>query len=112
MRQAGRIAGWLLAVGMPQAGQSRTQHPEWRLPPDDPRSEVSPLTPDWTAWVVEEMDAARGLAPLPAGPAPDDIADPHAGNPQLHAPTYQQIWDATNALASLFQTVHRLSGAG
>lgn len=112
VRQAARIARWMLDVGMPQAGWTRNSNAALGLPPDDPRSAVSPLGEDWAAWVVEEMDAARGLAPVPHEETPDDIIDPHAGRPELHTLNYQQIWDATNSLAILFQTASRLAAAG
>lgn len=108
IRQAGRIAGWLLEVGMPQAGLLRARAAHWngQYPPDDPRSQVSPLTADWTAWLLEEIDAARGFAPLPMGePSPDDIEDPHVFGQAMHDIAYRQLWDATNVLASLMHVV-------
>lgn len=109
IRQAGRLARWLLASGMPQAALERAvDEAAWagRYHPDDPRASVSSLGQQWSGWVIEELDAARGFAPFPVGEiAPDDIPDPHEGDPSLHALSYQQIWDATNSLVTLMQVV-------
>ncbi len=100
VRQAGRIADWLVDSGMIAAGRERAAidgpvgagpggdgaeagppvspeadvraqpHGEWadRFPPDDPRRDVPALPADldqrW-AWLVDEMDAARGRAAAP-----------------------------------------------
>lgn len=100
--QAGRISNWLLGVRMVAAGRGRAvEGPDWRsrFPSDDPRGQVSPLSGNRDAWVLEELDAARGLA----GTGVDDIEDPHVLGPQLHPGVYRQIWDATNALVTLLK---------
>ena len=82
VRQAGRIADWLVESGIVQAERERGRRPEeaaaWveRIPPGDPRRDRNALADDperrWP-WLVGEMDAARGLPGLPGGsePAPD-----------------------------------------
>ena len=43
---------------------------------------------------------------MPAGDlSPDDVEDPHEGDAGAHPGGYRQIWEATNALASLLQVV-------
>lgn len=79
VRQAARIADWLVASGMVDAAREMGQGPEpakgWaeRFPPGDPRRDVRALPDDresrWR-WLVGEMDAARGLAGLPGGTEP------------------------------------------
>jgi protein-tyrosine phosphatase len=77
VRQAARIADWLDEAGMLDAARQRAATPEgWseRFPPGDPRREVLPLPQDPDArwgWLVEELDAARGVvsaAVLGVGP--------------------------------------------
>ena len=100
--QAGRISRWLLGARMVEAGRGRAvEGPGWRshFALDDPRGQVSPLNGNRDAWVLEELDAARGLA----GTGVDDIEDPHVLGPQLHPGVYRQIWDATNALVTLLK---------
>ena len=102
MLQAGRIASWLLHMEMVQAGRGRAAvGPDWRhrFAVDDPRGQVSALDGNRDAWVLEELDAARGLA----GSGGDDIADPHVDGSELHPGVYRQIWDATNALVTFLQ---------
>lgn len=102
MLQAGRIARWLLHTEMVQAGRGRAAvGPDWRrgFAVEDPRGQVAALDGNRDAWIVEELDAARGLA----GTGPDDIPDPHVGGPELHPTAYRQIWDATNALVTLLK---------
>ena len=79
VRQAGRIADWLVASGMVAAAREKGQEPEpaegWaeRFLPGDPRQDVQAMPDDlaqrWD-WLVGEMDAARGLAGLPGGAEP------------------------------------------
>ena len=79
VRQAARIADWLVASGMVAAAREMGQGPEpaegWseRFPPGDPRRDVQALPDDrdgrWD-WLVREMDAARGVAGLPGGAEP------------------------------------------
>jgi protein-tyrosine-phosphatase len=100
--QAGRIARWLLHAQMVEAGRGRAVvGPDWRgrFPVGDPRGQVSALDGNRDAWVLEELDAARGLA----GTGVDDIRDPHVEGPELHPEVYRQIWDATNALVTLLK---------
>lgn len=131
--QAGRLAEWLVSSGMLEAAQKRAQDPQgWaqRFEQGDPRLFVVPLptageqTP---AWLVSELDAARGLAPAAAVAEPqgrfrrrkdaeaihpDDIPDPHELGPGWHEPAGQKIADATAELALLLRTICGPSGAG
>jgi protein-tyrosine phosphatase len=67
VRQAARIADWLDEAGMLDAARQRAASPDgWsdRIPPGDPRRDVLPLPQDLHArwgWLVEELDAARGV---------------------------------------------------
>lgn len=101
--QAGRIARWLLNADMVQAARGRAAvGVDWRrrFAIEDPRGQVCELDGNRDAWVIEEMDAARGLA----GTGVDDIEDPHVGGrPEIHAVVYRQIWDATNSLVTLLK---------
>jgi hypothetical protein len=78
---------------------------------------------DPTAWLVAELDAARGMAPAAPDPAPprrrwrqsgqpsvhpDDIPDPHELGPQWHDPSAQQI---LAGLAPLLDLVEQVQGA-
>ena len=74
IRQAGRIADWIVDSGIVAAGRERSgsgEGPEaWAeaFPLGDPRRDVPPLPDDPAArrlWVVAEMDAGRGLAGAP-----------------------------------------------
>ncbi|MGB8021981.1 MAG: hypothetical protein WCF04_12190, partial [Candidatus Nanopelagicales bacterium] len=82
IRQAGRIADWVLAEGMVDVARDRAaveREPRqpgggWqdRFDLGDPRAHVAPL-PDqrdarW-AWLVGELLAGRGMAPADAGPS-------------------------------------------
>jgi protein-tyrosine phosphatase len=77
LRQAGRIADWIVDSGIVAAGRERSAAGEdpaaWaeRFPAGDPRRNVQVLPDDladrWV-WVVGEMDAARGLAGVPLSP--------------------------------------------
>lgn len=115
--QAGRLAQWLLDIGMLEAAAQPGEHP-----PEDPRAHVTPLPPPGQrdAWLVAELDAARGLAPVPVVPAdgrrwrrnapdpphPDDIPDPHVLGPQWHGPAAEGI---AAALTPLLEVMRRLS---
>lgn len=94
LRQAGRIADWLVAEGMVGAGRERAADPAgWdaQVPPDDPRREVAPMPRDparrW-AWLVEEMDVARGVV-VSVGPPPRDARD---GRPQTGVRRPERRW--------------------
>jgi protein-tyrosine phosphatase len=74
IRQAGRIADWIVDSGMVAAGRERLaaggEGGAWaeRFAAGDPRQDVQALPEDLAgrrAWVVSEMDAARGLAGAP-----------------------------------------------
>jgi len=130
IRQAGRLAGWAVANGIVPAALARagTTDADWsqQYPADDPRHFVAALPADQEgrgAWVAEELDAARGLVPLPAEPAPvktsrwrrkateevqthpDDIPDPHELGEQWHEPAYRYLQEGTAQLADLLAEV-------
>lgn len=139
MRQAGRICEWMLSHGMIEAGYYRALSPngwESRFPAEDPRGAVAPMPFGGDAvdgWFVEEMNAARGMPPLPHHPqahearklwhrshssatSPDDVVDPHAtGVPQDHVLAYEQIREAVYWLGAALLDVQRrqaLAAAG
>ncbi len=131
--QAGRLAAWLVSSGMLEAAQERAADPQgWteRFEEGDQRLFVVPLpeageqTP---AWLVAELDAARGLAPAPAPaepqgrfrrrkggdePHPDDIPDPHELGPGWHEPAGQKIAEATAELELVLRTICEPPAAG
>lgn len=75
IRQAGRIAAWMLEAGIVEAGRERRAAEAsgtavgWadQFAPGDPRADVPALPADlddrWR-WLVGELDAARGMAQL------------------------------------------------
>lgn len=121
IRQAGRLAQWLLEEDLITAARQRDNAPDgWseRFADGDPRQYVMPLpaaADRRAAWLVAELDAARGMAPAlvtpgpPPGrwrrrrdeqaPHPDDIPDPHVLGAQWHGPAAEQIAQATAPLA-------------
>lgn len=129
IRQSGRIADWMLGTGIvPAAAQRRGMtEAQWaeHHPRDDPRHFVTPLPTEPAErghWLAEEMDAARGLVPLPpisapekpsrwrrkadaSEPHPDDVPDPHELGDKWHDPAYQYIAEATERLAALLGEV-------
>lgn len=132
IRQAGRICEWLTSQRMTEAAYHRARQPQgWggRFQTGDPRALVAPFPLDnreVDAWFVEEMNAARGLAPLPpeeqsAGPSrrwhrsgqatatsPDDVSDPHTSpGPDLHGIAYEQIRTAIYWLGVALLAVQR-----
>ena len=77
LAQAARIAMWL-------EGTATT-------PPDA-------SVPDRLLWLVEELDASRGAAPLPLVDEEDDLPDPHHGAD--HAAVFERIATAVAAFRS------------
>ena len=119
IRQAGRLAQWLLDAGMVEAARGDGVYED-----GDPRRFVAPLPAgeQRTAWLVAELDAARGMAPAPAaaGPPPgrwrrrksedelqhpDDVGDPHVLGMDWHGAADLQIREATGQLAGLLHAV-------
>lgn len=139
IRQAGRIADALVDAGLVSAARDRAAHagPGWADAFDlhDPRPDVDPLpasSKGRSAWLVAEMDLARGTAVLRAGPDPqpptgrrrrfrfgrpaaeagsgdhpDDILDPHVHGMGLHRATYEQLRNSTDSLVRLLADVNR-----
>ncbi len=129
IRQAGRLAQWMVAHGIVAAGAARrdVSSTQWAqtYPPDDPRHFVTALPSepgDRGRWLAEEMDAARGLVPVPATaaatkasrwrrkaevvePHAEDVPDPHELGTQWHEPAYQFLLEATEELAVLLEQV-------
>lgn len=121
IRQAGRLAQWVLDARIIEAGRARATAPEgWadRFEPGDPRQYVMPLpdAPQRAAWLVAEFDAARGFAPTPAveqrrrrrdpePPHPDDVPDPHVFGARWHGPAAEQIAAATAPLVAVLRSV-------
>lgn len=52
------------------------------------------------AWLVHELEGARGLAPLPVRESEDDVPDPHV-DPTSHEQAMRQVYDAVHSLARL-----------
>lgn len=114
-----------------EAGSGGTGAGSWaqRFPRGDPRAHVLPMPADpqsRLAWMVAELDAARGMAvampesvatparrwrlraPVPdplADVSPDDVADPHVRGTALHDRVYEQIVESTDALLGLMREV-------
>ncbi len=126
-RQADGATGDVSKGGLTPATRSELGDAETS---DDLPGGVAPLPGDvdsrWR-WIVDELDAARGLAPGPASaetPAaarprwrrareeadvlhPDDIPDPHVLGSAWHDAAFQQIRQATESLVRLFgQVMH------
>ena len=117
IRQAGRLSDWLLSAGMVAAARAPGKYPQ-----GDPRGLVAPLpTVGRTDWLVGELDAARGMAPVPAEPVvlagrrrrrtetphPDDIPDPHVLGDEWHPVARDQIAAATGQLVALLAELTR-----
>lgn len=91
IRQAGRIAGWLLDAGMLDAARERAVRGDgpWgeSFVVGDPRLDVEPMPTDpalRTAWLLSEMDVARGLAG--AASAEEQAAGARVGGRRLGWP--------------------------
>ena len=94
-----------------------------RVVPGDPRNDVEPM-PDAAGrgrWLVSELDAARGMAPVaPEQPArrrrrdsgadmhPDDVPDPHVLGMSWHDTAARQIEDATKPLVEVVRELAAL----
>ena len=116
IKQAGRLSDWLRSAGMVAAARAPGQYPE-----GDPRRFVAPLpTVGRTDWLVAELDAARGMAPVPVEPVAvgrrrrrtetphvDDIPDPHVLGDEWHPVAREQIVAATGQLVALLGELTR-----
>ena len=119
IRQAGRLAQWLLDAGMVDAARHGGDFED-----GDPRRLVAALPATAQArsrWVVEELDAARGMAPAPVAPAPngrrwsrrvvepqghpDDVPDPHVLGTSWHAVAHEQLRESTEQVVGLLRAV-------
>ena len=86
IRQAGRIADWIMDAGMVAAARARAEAsgpgaPDRAdgFPVGDPRADVLPLPAEPSErleWLLGEMDAARGMST--ASPEPSDAPGPAA----------------------------------
>lgn len=90
LRQAARLAEWRMGVDpaenrMPRAARGRHA----ASPAQDPVS-----------WLVEQLEAARGLAPRPVSPDEDDIPDPHEDEAS-HELALGLVEESTKALLGL-----------
>jgi len=99
--QASRLAHWVVTEGPLDMGVRKLQGEVI----DEDRTRLVTLTPALPAepgerlrWLFAEMDAARGLAPMPAPmPEPyhgDDIPDPHVLGYNLHRMSADMILDS------------------
>jgi protein-tyrosine-phosphatase len=119
IRQAGRLAQWLVDAGMVDAARHGGDFAD-----GDPRRLVAALPATAQArarWVVEELDAARGMAPAPVAPEPngrrwgrravdpqvhpDDVPDPHVLGTGWHEVAHEQLRDSTEQLVGLLRAV-------
>jgi protein-tyrosine-phosphatase len=119
IRQAGRLAQWLLDAGMVDAARHGGDFAD-----GDPRQFVAALPAMAQArarWVVEELDAARGMAPAPVAPEPngrrwgrravdpqvhpDDVPDPHVLGTGWHEVAHDQLRDSTEQAVGLLRAV-------
>lgn len=143
--QAGRIGAWLSQPGgIIESGWARAASgadtSDWadQFPAGDPRSAVPAVPEDLPArwgWLVTEMDAARGIAAVPASGTsppeataariglftrlrseprnrrdaphahPDDLVDPHVAGSHLHQQVDRQLREAVAGLVSAMMAV-------
>ncbi|MGV1037825.1 MAG: hypothetical protein ACOYD0_12495 [Candidatus Nanopelagicales bacterium] len=115
MRQACRLAHWVVTDGPLEMGVRKLNGDVI----DADRTELVTLTPALPAdvgqrltWLITEMDAARGLAPMPPEmPDPhhgDDIPDPHVLGYNLHRMSADLI---LGAMAIFNQALSRVLSA-
>ncbi len=119
LRQAARLAEWVTAdSGVLTVAAQRARGVEPELAENDPRAQVPPLpaAPEQRiAWLIAEMDAARGMAPIsnradePAEWHPEDIVDPHATGWQLHEAAVDVSLNSAAALVEAFRRVTAMS---
>ncbi len=119
IRQAGRLAQWLLDAGMVDAALHGGDFAD-----GDPRRLAAALPTAAQArarWVVEELDAARGMAPAPVASEPhgrrwgrravepqvhpDDVPDPHVLGADWHEPSHEQLRESTEQVVRLLRAV-------
>ena len=111
--QAARTAEWICADGSVLAvADTRAGGGQVELDPGDHRHGVPALPPDplnRLAWLVEEMDAARGVAPNPEGIEgvwdADDVPDPHVVGFSIHADAIERMSGAAQTLADALWAV-------
>jgi protein-tyrosine phosphatase len=93
IRQAARLAQW---------------HLDPASPVSSPRANGGSLT-DPLRFLVDELDAARGLANRPAAIEEDDILDPHEDEGAMHSVALEQVAESIAVLGNLLRDV---SGVG
>lgn len=111
--QAARAADWICAGGSVLAvADARAAGEAVELEPGDHLQGVPALPPDpleRLAWLVAEMDAARGIAPIPAGAGGvwdvDDVPDPHVVGFGIHGDAIDSISRASQTFADAVWTV-------
>jgi protein-tyrosine phosphatase len=93
LAQAGRIAAWQVGQGVraPCVGE------------DDFAARLY--------WLRDQLDAGRGLAPLPSPESADDIPDPHDGEVS-HQAALREVYIAVRSLAELLQPDVHCVGVG
>ena len=109
IRQAGRLASWVTAPEGPlDVAAARAAGAVIDLDPLDPLAGVPPLPAlpgARLAWLLSEVDAARGMAPLELTGQwtawdPDDIGDPHVEGDEVHPDAAAAAVGAALELAS------------
>lgn len=116
LRQAGRLANWVTAPGGPlDVAVARAGGAVLELEPLDPLAGVPPLPIEpgpRLQWLLGEIDAARGMAPLaqadPSSWDPDDIGDPHVEGDEAHpAAVAAAVTAASEVAAAIAATMSR-----
>lgn len=114
IRQAGRLAEWIVGgSGIAEIGARRGRGELVELPPGDFRALVPPLPAEPLArlhWLLGELDANRGMAPVADRDAypqwdVDDVGDPHVLGYQIHEQSVRCTVDAATAIAGAFSAL-------
>jgi protein-tyrosine-phosphatase len=113
VRQAGRLSGWVISSGALATGVAKARGVGIEANREQPATFAPALPMEPGArlrWLVSEMNAARGMAPVPASYSglphePDDIPDPHVVGFNVHRMSADFILEATASLAAAATTV-------
>lgn len=115
LRQADRLSTWIVGSGgVLKIAAAKAAGVPVQLRPNDPLAAVPPLPVGplpRLSWFVDELDAARGMAPAgeanPPGWDPDDVADPHTVGYQLHPVAMGEVGSSAISLADAIALVIR-----
>jgi len=115
-RQAGRLAAWVTTAGPLEFGRRKAAGELIEADIRNPISQAEPLPADpldRLRWLVAEMDAARGMTPIPAHENllphdPDDIPDPHVVGFNVHRMSADLIVASTALFSeAVLEVTHR-----